>query len=174
MLNRMNLTLSALSNRLNLGTRSLVLNTSVNNGGQALCIRPSSHDHHVMREGKMWSVVSFYAPMKYDISPRPGSILPDSQQRPIRCASQEPGHVAFEHRVTAEPRSCWQVGQGFSVRLGAGGLSTSPTAKAAGISALKRRPGRCQRSAGDEVVGFAMKRAKACSAAAAKAALAEA
>ena len=39
MLNRTNLTLSALSNRLNLGTRSLALNASVNNGGQTLRIR---------------------------------------------------------------------------------------------------------------------------------------
>ena len=38
MLNRNNLTLSALSNRLNLGTRSLVLTTGVNNGGTALRI----------------------------------------------------------------------------------------------------------------------------------------
>ncbi len=47
MLNRNNLTLSALSNRLNLGTRSLVLNTGVNNG-TALRIRHAHHD--VMRE----------------------------------------------------------------------------------------------------------------------------
>ena len=47
MLNRTNLTLSALSNRLNLGTRSLVLNTSVDNG-KALHIRHAHHD--VMRE----------------------------------------------------------------------------------------------------------------------------
>lgn len=47
MLNRNNLTLSALSNRLNLGTRSLVLQTSVNNG-TALRIRHPHHD--VMRE----------------------------------------------------------------------------------------------------------------------------
>jgi hypothetical protein len=47
MLNRNNLTLSALSNRLNLGTRSLVLTTSVNNG-TALRIRNTHHD--VMRK----------------------------------------------------------------------------------------------------------------------------
>lgn len=47
MLTRTNLTLSALSNRLNLGTRSLVLNTSVNNG-TALRIRHAHQD--VMRE----------------------------------------------------------------------------------------------------------------------------
>ena len=43
MLNRTNLTLSALSNRLNLGTRSLVLGTGVNHGGNTLRIpSPSS------------------------------------------------------------------------------------------------------------------------------------
>ncbi len=47
MLNRNNLTLSALSNRLNLGTRSLVLNASVDNG-KALRIRHAHQD--VMRE----------------------------------------------------------------------------------------------------------------------------
>ncbi len=47
MLTRTNLTLSALSNRLNLGTRSLVLNTSVNNG-TALRIRHAHQD--AMRE----------------------------------------------------------------------------------------------------------------------------
>jgi hypothetical protein len=49
MLNRNNLTLSALSNRLNLGTRSLVLNTGVNNG-TAQRIRHAHHD--VMRKFK--------------------------------------------------------------------------------------------------------------------------
>jgi hypothetical protein len=47
MLNRNNLTLSALSNRLNLGTRSLVLQASVDNG-KALRIRHAHQD--VMRE----------------------------------------------------------------------------------------------------------------------------
>jgi hypothetical protein len=51
MLNRNNLTLSALSNRLNLGTRSLVLKTGVNNG-TALRIRNIHHD--VMREHAGW------------------------------------------------------------------------------------------------------------------------
>jgi hypothetical protein len=51
MLNRNNLTLSALSNRLNLGTRSLVLTTGVNNG-TALRIRSTHHD--VMREHAGW------------------------------------------------------------------------------------------------------------------------
>ena len=54
MFNRTNLTLSArtLSNRLNLGTRSLALNASVNDGDQTLRIRHAHHD--VMREGMVW------------------------------------------------------------------------------------------------------------------------
>lgn len=50
MLTRTNLTLSALSNRLNLGTRSLVLNTSVNNG-TALRIRHAHQDAMCQRMG---------------------------------------------------------------------------------------------------------------------------
>ncbi|APW63411.1 hypothetical protein [Paludisphaera borealis] len=58
MLNRNNLTLSALSNRLNLGTRSLVLTTGVNNNGTALRI-PHTH-HDVMRDHmERYSVASF-------------------------------------------------------------------------------------------------------------------
>ena len=45
---RTNLTLSALSNRLNLGTRSLVQATSLNHGDQALRFRHPYHD--VMRD----------------------------------------------------------------------------------------------------------------------------
>ena len=81
MLNRMNLTLSALSNRLNLGTRSLALNASVNHGDQTLRIRHLHHD--VMRDTMAWYVVSPFAPGKYDIPPIPGSIIPGQQQRPV-------------------------------------------------------------------------------------------
>ena len=57
MLNRTNLTLSALalSNGLNLGTRSLAANASVNDGDQTLRTRHSHHD--VMRERMVWYVV---------------------------------------------------------------------------------------------------------------------
>ena len=55
MLSRINLTLSALTNRLNLGTRALVLNASVNNGKTALRIRHPHHD--VMRQSVVWCVV---------------------------------------------------------------------------------------------------------------------
>lgn len=54
MLNRTNLTQTALLNGLNLGTRSLVVGTSLNSNGQALVIR-SSH-HGFMRAGTTWHV----------------------------------------------------------------------------------------------------------------------
>ena len=54
MFNRTNLTLSArtLSNRLNLGTRSLALNAGVNHGG--LTLRTRLAYHGVMRDGMVW------------------------------------------------------------------------------------------------------------------------
>ena len=58
MLNRTNLTLSALTNRLNLGTRTLVLNASGNNGKSTLRIRQVHHD--VMRQRMVWYVVSSF------------------------------------------------------------------------------------------------------------------
>ncbi len=63
MLNRNNLTLSALSNRLNLGTRSLVLTTGVNNG-TALRIRHTHHDvmrNHMEQESVTAIPVGVYA-----------------------------------------------------------------------------------------------------------------
>jgi hypothetical protein len=54
MLNRTNLTLSArtLSNRLNLGTRSLALGVGVHHGNPVARIRQSHQD--AMREGMVW------------------------------------------------------------------------------------------------------------------------
>jgi hypothetical protein len=67
MLNRTNLTLSALTNRLNLGTRALVLNASVNNGKPTLRIRHFHHD--VMRQRMVWYVEPSSITGKYDIPP---------------------------------------------------------------------------------------------------------
>jgi hypothetical protein len=103
MLNRMNLTLSALalSNRLNLGTRSLAANASVNKGGKTQDIRRSHHDG--MREGMVWSG-------KYPI-PQIGSLLPPipssfstapqcpSQRVAVRCSSR-----VADVQVSVEPR----------------------------------------------------------------------
>jgi hypothetical protein len=74
MLNRTNLTLSTLSNRLNLGTRSLVLNTGVNNG-TALRIRHAHHD--VMRKFK--AVFKVGLPIAY---PMPSITDPATSEAP--------------------------------------------------------------------------------------------
>jgi hypothetical protein len=70
MLNRNNLTLSALSNRLNLGTRSLVLTTGVNNNGTALRIRHTHHD--VMRKHMEPDYVTSIPVEAYAIPPMTG------------------------------------------------------------------------------------------------------
>ncbi len=88
MLNRTNLTQSALTNRLNLGTRALALNAIASHGKRTQRIR---HVHlDVMRQKPMWRDVSPFSKVDYDIPHVPGSILPGSQQRPIRCSSQRP------------------------------------------------------------------------------------
>ncbi len=83
MLNRTNLTLSALalSNGLNLGTRSLAANASVNDGDQTLRIRHSHHD--VMRERMVWYVVSSNPKPKYAIPAIPSSFF-QQQQHELR------------------------------------------------------------------------------------------
>ena len=81
MLSRMNLTLSALalSNGLNLGTRSSAANADVNLDGQTLYILNSHHG--VMREGMAW--YSFPKPKSKQESPSiPGSISPVQVQQP--------------------------------------------------------------------------------------------
>jgi hypothetical protein len=110
MLNRMNLTLSALSNRLNLGTRSLVLNTSVNNGGQTLRIRHSHYD--VMRERMAWHVVSSFIQVKYAIPAITGSFFPDSQCL-VPCVSQGESRPADACHVEPQPRpDCIEIQPG--------------------------------------------------------------
>jgi len=176
MLNRTNLTLSALSNRLNLGTRSLAVNASVNNRGQALTLRPSFHDHHVMREGTVWDVVrSFYSPSDR-ISPRPGSMIPipRSLQRPMRCADSRKIEAAFVGRVAADfalGGSSSLLGRGWQGSLVS---SLKPTANKSGHQALKRQAGRKPRSGEEASEGFAASPAEAPRAAAATAASATA
>jgi hypothetical protein len=171
MSNRTNLTLSALSNRLNLGTRSLVLNTSVNDGKQALRIRHIQHDHDVMRERMVWYVVQSFEPQKHDMPPIPDSIIPGQVQRPVRCQSQEPGRAACE-RALAEPAQAYLV-----VATGPGLAKPEPrtlplSARPAGSAQRKRRARRSSRLAGSEAAATAEQAAPA-SAAAARAASAE-
>jgi hypothetical protein len=94
MLNRINLTLSALTNRLNLGTRALALNTSVNTGKVIVRIRPLHHD--VMRQVMGWRVKSSFHLGIYDAPPVSGSTLPGGQQRLIRCSDQEASRSACQ------------------------------------------------------------------------------
>ena len=94
MLNRTNLTLSALalSNRLNLGTRSLAANAGVNMGDKIRYIRQPHHG--VMRDGMMWP----------DVNPIPqiGSAFP----RTSSSFSREPQCPSAD---VAVPRSCCVV-----------------------------------------------------------------
>ena len=101
MLSRINLTLSALTNRLNLGTRTLVLNASGNNGKTTLRIRHLHHD--VMRQRMVWCVVPSFTSERYDIPPMPDSIIPGPQQRPIRCAGQDASRSACQRSVQPKP-----------------------------------------------------------------------
>ncbi len=107
MLNRINLTLSALTNRLNLGTRALGLNASVNNGDKTLRIRHFHHD--VMRQSMVWYVVPSSRSQSYDIPPMPDSIIPGQQQRPIRCAGQEPSRGTCQLRALPKPSQAWSL-----------------------------------------------------------------
>jgi len=109
MLSRMNLTLSALTNRLNLGTRTLALNASGNNGKTTLRIRHLHHD--VMRQRMVWCVVSSFTLERYGIPPMPDSIIPGPQQRPIRCADQEPSRSACQRSVLPKPSQAWLLKQ---------------------------------------------------------------
>jgi hypothetical protein len=93
MLNRTNLTLSALalSNRLNLGTRSLAANARVNFGGQTLRTRQSHHV--VMRERMDWYVVLSNPRPRYAIPAIPGSFS-HVQQPQSSFVTSEQSHVA--------------------------------------------------------------------------------
>jgi hypothetical protein len=103
MLNRTNLTLSALalSNRLNLGTRSLAANAGVNLGAKTQYIRQSHHG--VMRDGMDWSDAS---PMPYIGSAFP--LIPSSFSPAKQCPSQDVAvqrsRCVADVQVLVEPR----------------------------------------------------------------------
>ena len=104
MLSRKNVTLSAsaLSNGLNLGTRSRVANADVNLDGQTLYIL---HSHHgVMREGMVW--YSFSRPKsKEGIPPIPGSISRVQLQQPS-CAPLQQGGRAVDRAAARRGLTC--------------------------------------------------------------------
>ncbi len=150
MLNRTNLTLSALSNRLNLGTRSLALNTSVKHGDQTLRIRHLHHD--VMRSTMAWYVVSPFVPDKYDIPAIPGSIIPGQQQQPNGCTGQEASRPVCPPCVEPAPSDTWFLSPGSLGEGSRESRSASPATARPG-TARKRRPGCTLRTVGDEVSG---------------------
>ena len=85
MLNRTNLTQTALLNGLNLGTRSLVLGTSLNTNGKALIVR--DRHHGFMRDGMGWHVVNPVISWIYEVPPIPS---PYSEVKSPRSQSVRP------------------------------------------------------------------------------------
>ncbi len=160
MLNRTNLTLSALSNRLNLGTRSLALNAGVNDGDQALRIRHLHHD--VMRDRMVWSVVVPVPTGERDIPPIPGSILPVQQRCLIEAAARESSRPACPPFVVPAPGQPSFLGED-SLGQGSRGSRSMRPATARPGPARKRSPGRSLRTAGYEGSGpwYAARRAAA-------------
>jgi hypothetical protein len=155
LMNRTNLTLSALalSNRLNLGTRSLAVNASVNDGDLTPRIRHPHHD--VMRERMVWHVVSSIIEPMYAIPTIPGSFS-QQQQRPSSCVTLPQGDVAVDVCVGPDLRPADLVGRrercvfdrdpSFGTIVppagnptsGATGTRTRPGMKSAGINGSKR------------------------------------
>ena len=144
MLNRNNLTLSALSNRLNLGTRSLVLTTSVNNNGNALRIR---HTHHDMMRMHMdpESVTSIPVEV-YAIPSMAGPAYADAAAFKKACGgSWKPD--ATDAWLVPSPVAAWQRWQASQSALGQGLGSSSRlssrsrrSSASAGIVEARRRP----------------------------------
>jgi hypothetical protein len=140
MFNRTNLTLSArsLSNRLNLGTRSLALNASVKNGGQILRTRHTHHD--VLREGMVWYDVLPNMPEGYAIPSIPGSFI-QSQQCPPAGLTRPTDGMADDVRVEPDPRPASLVGRPEPcVRVGVPG--TLPVS----VAISERSSCECERS----------------------------
>ena len=110
MLNRTNLTLSALalSNRLNLGTRSFAANASVNFGVETLRTRQSHHD--VMRERMDWYVVLSIPRPRYAIPAIRGSFF-HVQQRQLSFVTSDQSPVAVGVCVVSPSRPADLVGR---------------------------------------------------------------
>jgi hypothetical protein len=165
MFNRTNLTLSArtLSNRLNLGTRSLALNAGANHGDQILRIRQTHLG--VMRDGMVWYGVFPMAPVGYRITPIPGSFFFQQQCAPS-CPSAQIGQTAVAVRVEGDlrpddlvdrPERCAALGDprspSFAVALAERLLTrrelrfeSRPGWKSSGIPGLKRAARRAARN----------------------------
>ena len=142
MINRKNQTLSALalSNRLNLGTRSLAVNAGVNHGDQILCILHSPHD--IMRDGTAWYVVSSIPKTRYAMPICPGSFS-EIEQHPFRCVPEQQRDLSADGRVESEPRP---TGCAVRPRLQADGDRKIPAIVPASWNATTRQSGREARS----------------------------
>jgi hypothetical protein len=141
MFNRTNLTLSArtLSNRTNLGTRSLALNANVKNVGRTLRTRQVHHD--VLREGMVWYDMFPIMPVGYGIPSIPGSFSP--QQSQPGCLTRQPGPMAEDVRVIPDPRPADLVGRPEPcVRVGVPGSLPVP------VAISERSSLSCERSSG--------------------------
>ncbi len=131
MFNRTNLTLSArsLSNRLNLGTRSLALVANVKNGDQTLRTRQTHHD--VLREGMVWYDVFPIMPEGYGIPSIPGSFSQSEQCQPGGLTGLS-GRMADDVRKRRDPRPASLVSRPEPcVRVGVPGelLPAKPASK---------------------------------------------
>jgi len=158
MFNRTNLTLSArtLSNRLNLGTRSLALVANVKNYGRTLRTRQTHHD--VLREGMVWYEMFTDMPQGLIIPPIPGSL---SQQRrqPGRLTGQ-PGPMAEDVRVIPDPRPADLVGRPEPcVRVGVVGVLPPPVTASERSSRERERSSGSRSAAGKTMAKPASKRA---------------
>jgi hypothetical protein len=141
MFNRTNLTLSArtLTNRLNLGTRSLALNANVKNVGRTLRTRHTHHD--VLREGMVWYDVFPIMPQGYGIPSIPGSF--SQQQCQPGCVTRQPGLMAEDVRVIPDPRPADLVGRPEpGVRVVVAGFLPAP------VAVSERSSHSCERSPG--------------------------
>jgi hypothetical protein len=100
MLNRTDLTLSALalSNGLNLGTRSLAADAGVNHGDQNLCTRHSLQD--IMRDAMVWRDAYLISEARCAIPLIAGSPFPGPKGQSSRVTVQ-PGRFAVN--VPVEP-----------------------------------------------------------------------
>jgi len=122
MLNRNNLTLSALSNRLNLGTRSLVLTTSVDNIGMDLRNRHTHHD--VMRKQMGAESVTPIPVGAYAIPPITGPAYADAAAFTKACGgSWKPD--AADAWLVPSPAAAWRSWQACQSALSQGWESGS-------------------------------------------------
>lgn len=150
-MNRNNLTLSALSNRLNLGTRSLVLTTSVDNNGKALRIR---HTHHDMMRMPMEHESVFPIPVEvYAIPPVAGPAYAAAAAAFKKACGGSWKPDATDAWLVPSPAAAWRSWQSGQSASGQGTGSSSRLSSRSRLTAddvrtvearrrpISRRPG---------------------------------